>query len=78
MSRDPTPREMGHYVALAQIGMEMVLPAVLGVYLDQWFETIPWITIALGVLGFAIGLYHLVTILNRQDGDRSSDRKTPP
>ena len=45
MDREPTAREMGHYLSLAQTGMEMVLPAVGGHYLDQWLGTTPWITV---------------------------------
>ena len=29
MPQEPTPREMGYYVALAQVGLEMVMPAVV-------------------------------------------------
>ncbi len=80
MSHEPTPRELGHYGALAQIGLEMVLPAVLGVYLDQWLDTVPWVTVVLAVAGFTAGLMHLLAILNKKEKERdeSSDKKQPP
>lgn len=77
MANDPTPREMGYYAALAQTGLEMVLPAVGGFYLDQWLKTSPWITIVLGALGFAAGLIHLIVLLKQKEKDESSDRKPP-
>ena len=78
MSQDPTPREMGYYAALAQVGLEMVLPAVLGYYLDRWLGTTPWLMIATAVLGFAGGLIHLFAILRQKERDESSDKKPPP
>lgn len=78
MADDPTPREMGYYAALAQTGLEMVLPAVGGYFLDAWLGTSPWFTILAAVLGFTAGLVHLITIVNRKDREDSSDKKPPP
>jgi len=77
MPDKPTPREMGYYMALAGIGIEMVVPAGIGSYLDRWLETSPWITIVLGALGFAAGLIHMVVLLKQKDKDESSDQKPP-
>jgi len=78
MGQEPTPRELGYYFALAQVGLEMVLPAVLGIYLDQRFETVPWITMVLAVFGFTGGLLHLMAILRSKERDESADKKPPP
>ncbi|MBI3822581.1 MAG: AtpZ/AtpI family protein [Planctomycetes bacterium] len=78
MSQQPTPRELGYYAALAQVGMEMVLPAVAGFYLDDWLGTSPWIMVALAVFGFAGSLIHLFSILRQKARDESSDTKPPP
>jgi F0F1-type ATP synthase assembly protein I len=78
MSQEPTPREMGYYLALAQTGVEMVVPAVLGFYLDQWLDTNPWIMCIAAALGFAGGLIHLIAILKQKERDESSDTKPPP
>ncbi|MBI2808809.1 MAG: AtpZ/AtpI family protein [Planctomycetes bacterium] len=78
MNNDPMPREMGYYVALAQVGVEMALPAVAGFYLDQWLGTNPWITIVAAVIGFAAGLIHLIVILRQKERDESSKKKPPP
>ena len=77
MTDEPTPREMGYYVALAQVGVEMVLPTIGGFYLDEWLGTTPWITIVAAVLGFAGGMIHLIAILRQKERDESSDQKPP-
>ncbi|MSQ94682.1 MAG: AtpZ/AtpI family protein [Gemmataceae bacterium] len=78
MDQKPSPREMGYSLAIAQTGVEMVLPTILGFYLDSWLETTPWITIVAAVLGFTAGLVHLIAILRQKDRDESSDMKPPP
>lgn len=77
MDREPSPRELGYYVALAQTGLEMVVPAVLGFYVDGWLGTTPWITCFAAALGFAAGLTHLILILKEKERDESSDTKPP-
>jgi F0F1-type ATP synthase assembly protein I len=78
MSNNPTPREMGYYVELAQVGAEMALPALVGYWIDDWLETTPWVTSGAAVFGFVAGLVHLVMILKRKERDESSNPKSPP
>jgi ATP synthase protein I len=75
MSQDPTPREMGYYFALAQVGVEMVVPTLLGYWIDSWLGTTPWITIVAAVLGFAAGMIHLIMILRQKDRDEKSGKR---
>jgi F0F1-type ATP synthase assembly protein I len=75
MSQEPTPRELGYYAQLAQVGIEMVVPAVVGFYVDDWLGTTPWIMIALAVAGFAASLFHLFAILKRKERDEAADNK---
>ena len=75
MNQDSTPREMGYYVALSQVGIEMVLPTILGYWLDSWLETTPWITIVAAVFGFAGGMIHLIVILKQKERDESSGKR---
>jgi ATP synthase protein I len=77
MSNDPTPRELGYYFALAQIGAEMALPALFGHWIDDWLETGPWVTSIAAVVGFAAGLIHLVVILKQKERDESSNKNSP-
>jgi F0F1-type ATP synthase assembly protein I len=69
---------MGYYVALAQTGVEMVVPAAIGFYVDDWLGTTPWITIVAAVFGFAAGLTHMIMILRKKERDETSDPKSPP
>jgi F0F1-type ATP synthase assembly protein I len=72
MVGDLNPREMGRYVAMAQVGMEMVAPVGLGLLLDYYFGTMPWITVIGAVLGLVGGLAHLVRLSNRVDEGEAS------
>ncbi len=77
MGQEPSPREMGYYAALAQTGVEMVLPTVGGYYVDEWLGTTPWITIGAAVFGFAGGMIHLIMILQQKERDETSEKKPP-
>ena len=78
MDDKPTPREMGYYFALAQTGIEMVVPTAVGFYVDDWLGTTPWITIVAAVFGFAGGLTHMVFILRQKERDERKDKNKPP
>lgn len=78
MGDQPTPRQMGYYAALAQVGIEMVIPAIVGFYVDEWLGTTPWIMVAAAVFGFAGSLIHLFSILRHKARDESSDQKPSP
>jgi F0F1-type ATP synthase assembly protein I len=59
---------------MAQVGIEMVVPIGLGVALDYWLGWTPWATIAGAVIGFVGGLVHLVSMLNRDNEQRRTNR----
>ena len=71
----PNPREIGRYFALAQIGLEMVAPIVLGLFLDAQFGWAPWGVVTGAVLGLVGGFSHLVLLLNRFDEKDSTPRQ---
>jgi len=56
---------MATYLSLGQVGFEMVVPIVLGILLDRWLGTVPWLFVAGVVLGFVGGLIHLVRLVNK-------------
>lgn len=63
-------RRLGLYMALAQVGTELVMPSVVGLLLDLYLGWTPWALIAGTILGLVGGLYHLITImkqLNKRD-----------
>ena len=71
MPQKPSKREVGLYFALAQVGLEFALPTVIGLVLDHYLGTSPWLTVGLTVVGFVGGITHLVLLL------RQFDRKPP-
>jgi len=73
--KPPKFGDVGRYFALAQVGMEMVAPIVLGVFLDSQFGWRPWGVIAGAVFGLVGGLSHLVVMLNRFNKQDSTPRQ---
>ena len=71
----PNPKELGFYVSLAQVGLEMVAPIGLGLVLDHYFGWTPWGIIAGAILGLVGGFAHLVALLNRQNEPDAAKRK---
>jgi F0F1-type ATP synthase assembly protein I len=69
-------RELGPYLNMAQVGMEMVSPIVLGVVLDLALGWLPWLTIIGAAVGFPLGLFHLLSLLKKQDEKQKPTR--PP
>lgn len=68
----PSPRQLGWYYAMAQVGLEMVVPVGLGWWLDSVFGTQPWILVVGVVLGLALGIIHLVALSNRPPPENRS------
>lgn len=73
--KKPDARRVGLYFALAQVGLEMVVPIVAGILLDHWLATGPWLLVAGAVLGLAGGLYHLVRLTQQLDETPGEDPK---
>ena len=71
----PGPKEMGYYVALAQVGLEMVAPIVVGVMLDRYLGWTSWGTVVGAVLGLVVGLTHIIPLVNRHDRAEASRRQ---
>jgi F0F1-type ATP synthase assembly protein I len=68
----PDRKDMERYVALSQIGLEMVAPIVIGLLLDHYLGWTPWALVAGAVLGLVGGFMHLVHLLNKMDSKDSS------
>jgi F0F1-type ATP synthase assembly protein I len=71
----PDRRELGYYIALSQVGLEMVVPLIVGAFVDSCFGTGPWLTVAGAVVGFVGGMMHLVALANKQNARRSDHSK---
>lgn len=68
----PDRKEIGRYLALSQIGLEMVAPIIAGLVVDHYLGWTPWGLIAGAVLGLVGGFVHLVHLLNQMDAKDSS------
>ena len=44
------------------IGLEFALPPLLGSLADRWWKTGPWLTVVGAVLGFAVGMMHVLRL----------------
>jgi F0F1-type ATP synthase assembly protein I len=73
--RPPRTRALSYVIALSQVGLEMVVPIVLGILLDRWLGTVPWLLVAGVLIGLFGGLAHMMMILNRMD--RSNSQQPP-
>ena len=74
----PDRKEMERYVALSQIGLEMVAPIVVGLLLDYYLGWTPWALVAGAILGLVGAFVHLVHLLNKLDSKDTtqSDRES--
>jgi F0F1-type ATP synthase assembly protein I len=66
------PKNMARYLALSQVGFEMVGPIVLGLVLDYYLDWSPWCVLVGAVLGLVGGIAHLVQL------SRTTGQKKPP
>jgi F0F1-type ATP synthase assembly protein I len=69
----PTKHSYSNYLKYSGLGMEMalsvVLPLLLGIYLDKQFETAPWgllLGLLFGLTGLGLNLYKVILQMNRQ------------
>lgn len=77
MSKRPDDvRQLGFYYALGQVGLEMALPAGLGLWIDSTWNTGPWAVIIGAILGLVLGMLHLVVLLNQQQQQNQQTKKT--
>ncbi|GAC1336440.1 MAG: hypothetical protein NVSMB14_04050 [Isosphaeraceae bacterium] len=47
------------------LGLEFLLPTLVGLYLDHRWKSTPWATLTGTVLGFAVGMLHIVRIAKK-------------
>ena len=47
---------------ISTVGLEFALPPLAGAGLDRWWGTSPWATVLGAVLGFAVGMMHILRI----------------
>jgi F0F1-type ATP synthase assembly protein I len=68
--------DLGRYLAMGQIGMEMAGPIAIGVLLDHWLDWRPWCTVAGAGMGLVLGLVLLIRMANKENKDRTDKKKS--
>lgn len=66
-------RDVQFQLVLAQTGLEMVAPIVLGLVLDSYFGWRPWATVAGVAVGLIGGIGHMVYLVNHHQDDPPRD-----
>ena len=62
---------------ITTVSLEMSLPAGLGYWLDRKFQTEPWLVVCGAVIGFTVGLTHLLQIVKAAEKPQNKrDRNT--
>jgi F0F1-type ATP synthase assembly protein I len=74
--RPSDARELGIYVTLAQVGLEMVAPLIVGLVIDYYAAWGPWATVSGTILGFVGGMAHIVILSKQQEAELR--KKKPP
>jgi F0F1-type ATP synthase assembly protein I len=71
---------LGWSIRAAMIGSEMAMPAVVGWLVDMWLNTLPWVTVAGTLLGFALGMTHVFFLAKQalQGGPPNPPRRDGP
>lgn len=82
MSRPDEPRSnlsvgIGWASRVTTVGLEFVVPALLGVLLDRQLGTSPLALLTGAVLGFAIGMVHILRIAREGDQGQAGPPRTP-
>ena len=53
---------------ITTVGLEFALPPLMGAGLDGWWRTSPWATVVGAVVGFAVGMMHILRIAREGTG----------
>lgn len=61
-SRSPLSIGLEWATRITTLGLEFSLPALGGVFLDQRIGTMPVLTLTGSVLGFTVGMMHMMNI----------------
>jgi len=60
---------------ITTISLEMALPPGLGYWLDEKWNTGPWLVIVGAVLGFSVAMKHLLQLASATSGNGNSSSK---
>jgi F0F1-type ATP synthase assembly protein I len=71
-------KELGRYLAISQVGLEMVAPILLGLALDHYLGWSPWGVVVGAGLGLVGGLAHLIHLSGKPKRPDGQAREPPP
>jgi ATP synthase protein I len=57
------------------VGLEFALPPLLGYRIGRWLGCIPALTVVGAVLGFVVGMMHVLRIAREGPGGQTPDRR---
>jgi F0F1-type ATP synthase assembly protein I len=60
-------RQMGRYLSMGQVGLEMVVPIGIGIFLDSRMNWSPWGVTIGAVLGLVGGVAHLIHLAGKAE-----------
>ena len=72
---DPLALAMEWVTKITAVGLEMVLPAIGGAYLDKRIGSTYWALIGV-TLGMVVGMWHLLQMTRKKDGETGSGKRT--
>ena len=72
-TRSPEAKAYHWATRIMTISLEMVVPGLVGYWLDQKFGTKALLTIIGFVLGMTLGMWHLIQIANAPPTDSSNE-----
>lgn len=75
--RSPLTLAMEWVSRITTISLEMVLPGLLGAWVDQRWNTLPVFLVLGVILGMTTGILHLVRLTASADRPDGSERKPP-
>lgn len=70
----PKGMNLGRYMELSQVGLEMVVPIGIGMAVDYYLDWGHWAVVVGTILGFTGGLFHLIQLVNKLDKDSSGPK----
>jgi F0F1-type ATP synthase assembly protein I len=70
------PSSWAYLLGLSQVGLEMVVPIGLGVLLDLYFQTTPWLMVIGVAAGLLVGWVQITTLLRRLDRAEKSSKNS--
>jgi F0F1-type ATP synthase assembly protein I len=77
LPHSPNNKDLGRYLAIGQVGLEMVAPIILGVVLDTYLNWSPWGVVVGATVGLIGGMAHLIQLANRANKPPKRDREAP-